>query len=110
MGLGRAGHCVYHELPSDSHVGDIRETAGQDAGSQTPGGTLVSASSDGSKNLKMGVGGVCVLRSDPHPQGQAQSRCSDGCIIVGDSATDPGRRDQKEKKNSRAKAGPPQAS
>lgn len=26
MGLGRAGHCVYHELPSDSHMGDIRET------------------------------------------------------------------------------------
>lgn len=26
MGLGRARHCVYHELPSDSHMGDIRET------------------------------------------------------------------------------------
>lgn len=72
VGLGRAGHCVFHELPSDSHMGDIRETARRDGGTQTAGGTLVSASSDGSKHSKMGVG-VCVLRSDSHPQGQAQS-------------------------------------
>lgn len=60
MGLGRARHCVYHELPSDSHMGDIRETLPGRMGAQTPGGTLVSASSDGSKNSKMGVGCVCV--------------------------------------------------
>jgi len=58
----------------------------------------------------MGVGCVCVLRSASHPQVPAQSRCSAGRIIVGDSATDPGRREQKEETNSRAKAGPPQAS
>lgn len=105
VGLGRAGHCVFHQLPSDSHIGDIRETARRDEGTQTAGRTLVSASSDGSKNSKMGVG-VCVLRSDPHPQGQAHSRYSGGCIIVGDSATDPGRRDQKEKTNPGAEQDP----
>lgn len=50
-----------------------------------------------SKTPRWVCGCWCVLRSDPHPQGQAQRRCSDGRITVRDSATDPDRRDQKEK-------------